>query len=193
MDELGNRNPEGAEEFAAPEQEQKLEYPKGLTDKDIELIGLQCEHQQAISKEQLLGFANAYSEAKNIALNNEELAELDSDRLYDLILRWAAIIEPRNEKGFRTTPVVFQGGTSGLAPQAIPRQIDLLCGQFIEKGQTPTEIYKWFEEIHPFEDGNGRTGDLVWKLSTAHQGEPWPETLPPDVFDQPVEEQNGQE
>ncbi|MDX1535796.1 MAG: Fic family protein, partial [Candidatus Spechtbacterales bacterium] len=47
-----------------------------------------------------------------------------------------------------------------------------------------TNIYKEFELIHPFEDGNGRVGDLLWKVSIARKSGEWPEELPPDLFNE---------
>ena len=47
---------------------------------------------------------------------------------------------------------------------------------------TPEEVYVEFEKIHPFEDGNGRVGDLLWKIAMARTTGKWPEELPPDVF-----------
>ena len=43
-------------------------------------------------------------------------------------------------------------------------------------------LYREFEEIHPFEDGNGRVGDLLWKIAITRETGNWPEEIPPDIF-----------
>ncbi len=161
---------------------EKVHYPEGLTEKDIALINEQCEFQSALALEQIEGFARAYKIAK------EEIADVDRFRSYDakkieeLILHLAEVIEKRNEKGYRQTPAVFRDGSSGIDWQSIPRSVQVFCEAFAEKRMEPLEAYKRFEEIHPFEDGNGRVGDLLWKMAMTEKTGKWPEELPPDIF-----------
>jgi len=54
----------------------KVDFPEGLTEKDIELIVLQCEHQRATNQEQIMGMAEAYKEAKDLAHDLERLNKL---------------------------------------------------------------------------------------------------------------------
>jgi hypothetical protein len=57
-----------------------------------------------------------------------------------------------------------------------------LFGAYAEQVMEPDEWYHEFEKVHPLEDGNGRLGDLLWKMDKARRGEAWPNTHPPDFF-----------
>lgn len=79
-----------------------------------------------------------------------------------LICKLARIIDPRNDRGYRTTPVTFEDCGYSVAPQHIQRQMELL----LENGnsQTLDEFVKRFLEIHPFVDGNGRVAAILYNF-----------------------------
>lgn len=80
-----------------------LSFPEDLTEKDKELIIRQCENQDATEDNEVLGFARAYLEAKEFALNNEELQSLTPEKLQELILSFGKLAEEgKNKKGYRT-------------------------------------------------------------------------------------------
>lgn len=55
-------------------------------------------------------------------------------------------------------------GDNPMFPRAdqVPRLMDLWHQSLSEGVFTPEEAYKSFEEIHPFRDGNGRTGKIIY-------------------------------
>ena len=67
-------------------------------------------------------------------------------------------------------------------PSEVPRLMDNLIQAWTDI--TADEWYREFEEVHPFGDGNGRTGNILW---TWHREtlEPAKLEFPPDYWGQP--------
>lgn len=80
--------------------------------------------------------------------------------------------------------MAFQTGTLGVDYQEIPRQMELFAEEFSNPSHETTseELFSFFEKVHPFEDGNGRLGDLLWKIDVTRRTGVWPKFLPPESF-----------
>jgi hypothetical protein len=134
-----------------------------------------CIKECEIQEDNLIGELNYMRRAYNYAW-----LYFDSTSVITLefILNLGEMIKPKlNNKGIRTTPVIFKNLTRGLAPQLIQRALENLIEH--QKEFSPEGFYKEFELIHPFEDGNGRVGAILYNMLNDSMNDP---ILPPDLF-----------
>lgn len=91
-----------------------------------------------------------------------------------------SLVEPRTNvvDSFRTTNVLVGERFSKTTPwREIPRQMELLVAAWPD---LESDVwYEEFEKIHPFADGNGRVGSLLWN---AHRGSLENLEVPPDFW-----------
>ena len=79
-----------------------------------------------------------------------------------LIIRLGRLVEPLiNQNGPRKIPVIFASGGHATNWQDILPALVNLCHHGIPKDD-PDEYYRSFEKIHPFQDGNGRVGAILY-------------------------------
>ena len=103
----------------------------------------------------------------------EMLSIRDSDKLDSQIVRQiAGMVEPGNFGRFRTTPVIFMNGGSSANAGDIPRLMENLLthGDML----TADEFAKEFLWIHPFGDGNGRSGWVLYNWANKTLNNPVP-------------------
>ena len=104
-----------------------------------------------------------------------------------MVLELGALIEPSlNRSGYRKVDVMV-GDTIPPQWQNIPRLMEQLVE--ISSDLSPEQLFKEFEEIHPFRDGNGRVGNILWNMRNGTLGGDRI-GFPPNVFEDPQREQN---
>ncbi|RTL41729.1 MAG: Fic family protein [Candidatus Melainabacteria bacterium] len=96
----------------------------------------------------------------------------------EMVLKLAEMVEPNLKAGWRTTTVTIGGIVAGSQPEYITRDMTEL-GLMLDahaSGQNPEHfgqpltaqwLYERFEDIHPREDGNGRTGKIIFNWLTG--------------------------
>lgn len=150
---------------------------------DRELIRQQLINQEAETDEERENFTAAYAKAKELA-ETGDLREMTDAQTAELILEFAKQVYPlENHFGLRVLQPVHgkTGEVIGVPPgRALEVAIVEWCEAYAMAEKSPDELFYDFEAIHPFNDGNGRVGHVMWALAIVRGGGIWPTTLPPE-------------
>lgn len=99
----------------------------------------------------------------------------------EFIVGLGKLIEPQKITGFRKIPVTIN--SVAIPYQNIERSLDNLLEAFnIDDASlqiSPKEFYVEFEKIHPFVDGNGRVGVILYNIYGEDILNP---VIPPNAF-----------
>ena len=146
-----------------------------LKETALALEGMTIDQKPLKDHLEAVGHRDAFLYVQEIAKNKVELSEYVIKNIHALVL----MNRPEDKGQYRRIPVRIMGAyTEPVQPYLIePKMSELLTTNEERKvGMTTVEriarFHLEFEGIHPFIDGNGRTGRLILNLELIRNGFP---------------------
>ena len=148
-----------------------------LTLKETALVlsGMTVDQKPLKDHLEAVGHRDAFLYVQEIAKSDRELSEYDIKNIHSLVL----MNRPEDKGRYRRVPVRIVGAyTEPVQPYLIePKMVELLA---LDKDRRDkmlvleriARFHLAFEGIHPFIDGNGRTGRLLLNLELIKNGFP---------------------
>jgi Fic family protein len=158
---------------------------KQLTNEEIEFLKESNAIEGEYSNEALEGAIDSWTYAKNIIESQSSSCYwnlMTSDYILAIHRRLMKRINPRIAGKFRKIQVgvmTKEGFREAIPNKEIRKEISSILDSLIVPGAkaeySEEQIKQWhikFEHIHPFEDGNGRTGRILMNIQRLKIGLP---------------------
>lgn len=144
-----------------------------LRETDLVLRGLTIDQKPLKDHMEVVGHKEAFEFVSELVKNNEPISERIIKQIHYLVLA-----DKKDDRGvYRRIPVRIMGAKhEPVQPYLIePKMEQLLCDFSESEEHIVTKLARFhieFERIHPFIDGNGRTGRLLVNLELMKAGYP---------------------
>lgn len=181
--ELEGRRPLTAGEVSRLNEEFVVEYTYNsnaiegntltLRETDLVLRGLTIDHKPLKDHMEAVGHKEAFDYVSELVKDNVPISESIIKQIHYLILA-----DKKEDRGvYRRVPVHIMGAQhEPVQPYLIEPKMEQLLHDFAESTEhivtKLARFYIEFEGIHPFIDGNGRTGRLLVNLELMKAGFP---------------------
>lgn len=148
-----------------------------LTLKETALVlqGITIDQKPLKDHLEAVGYKEAFQYVEEIAKQDKPLSEYDIKSIHNLVLA----DRPEDRGVFRRVNVRIAGAlTNPVQPYLIEPKIEELLENYQKWSKTMhivesvANFHLQFESIHPFIDGNGRTGRLLMNLQLIKSGLP---------------------
>ena len=144
-----------------------------LRETDMVLRGLTIDKKSLKEHLEVIGHKEAFDYVKQLVSENVEISEKQIKDIHYLVLA-----DKKDDRGvYRRIPVRIMGAAhEPVQPYLIILKMEELLEQYKNsKEDIVTKLARFhieFEDIHPFIDGNGRTGRLLINLELMKAGYP---------------------
>ena len=146
-----------------------------LKETAMALEGMTIDKKPLKDHLEAVGYKEAFQYIEELAKQDKDLSEYDIKSIHNLVLA----DRPEDRGTFRRVNVRIAGAlTNPVQPYLIEPKIEELLNNYKVWSETMHIVERvaifhlQFESIHPFIDGNGRTGRLIMNLQLIKEGLP---------------------